>query len=93
MPAKVKTPVPGPRFDPKPLPDVGPAPLWTRETRLVQIKALGERIDGYIKFMCKVAELSGISGEAKDRAVTMFHERLAAMEKELGRIHENVQLE
>jgi hypothetical protein len=59
---------------------------------LARIRMLGQRIDGYIQFMCDVGRLNGSSAEAKNKAVTVFCERLAAMEQELGRIQEELQL-
>jgi hypothetical protein len=56
------------------------------------MQALGERINGYIQFMGAVATLDGTSGEAKDKAVATFHERLIALEEQLLRIQENLRL-
>ncbi len=63
------------------------------EERLIHIRALGQRIKGYVQFMCAVNRLSGSSAEVKEKAVAAFYERLAAMEQELGRIQEQLQLE
>jgi hypothetical protein len=73
--------------------DLGPNPLAPPETRRQMLKALGERLDGHIRFMCEVERMPGLSAESKDRAVGAFHQRLASMEGELGRIRENLQLE
>jgi hypothetical protein len=42
--------------------------------------------------MCAVNHISGSSAEAKERAVAIFYERLAALEQELGRIHDGLLL-
>ncbi len=70
-----------------------PTPPWTLEERLHGIEAMGQRIDGYIRFMCQVASLNGASAEAKERAVTAFYERLVLVESQLGRIQEDLRLE
>jgi hypothetical protein len=67
-------------------------PPWTLEERLQRIEAMGQRIDGYIRFMCQVGSLSGTSAEAKERAVTAFYERLVIVESQLGRIQEDLRL-
>jgi hypothetical protein len=64
----------------------------TLEDRLAHIRALGQRLDSHIRFMCAVAKLSGSSAAAKEQAVTVFYERLVFMEQELGRIKEELQL-
>jgi hypothetical protein len=43
----------------------------TMEERLHRIETMRIRIDGYIQFMCRIAELSGTSNEIKQRAVTL----------------------
>jgi hypothetical protein len=65
----------------------------TTEERLTHIRALGQRVRGYVRFMCAVNRLSGSSAEVKEKAVTVFYERLAFAEQELGRIQEKLQLE
>ena len=65
----------------------------TLEERVQRIEVLAERINGYVAFMCQVATLSGMSGEAKDKAVAVFHEHMIAVESQLGRIHERFRLE
>jgi hypothetical protein len=68
-------------------------PLLTLEERVQRIEALAGRINGYVKFMCQVASLDGMSGEAKERAVTVFHEYMITVENQLGRIYEHFRLE
>jgi hypothetical protein len=68
-------------------------PPWTLEERLHRIEAMGQRIAGYVRFMCQVGSLSGTSAEAKERAVTAFFERMVVVESQLGRIQEALRLE
>jgi hypothetical protein len=67
-------------------------PTTTAE-RLLHIRALGQRIDGYIKYMCAVERTGAASLEVREKAVTVFYERLAFLEQELGKVHEKLQLE
>lgn len=69
-----------------------PTPPWTLEERLQRIDAMGQRISGYIRFICQVGSLTGTSAEAKERAVAAFYERLAAAEGQLSRIQEDLRL-
>jgi hypothetical protein len=62
------------------------------EERLRRIEALGQRIHGYVQFMCQVGSLNGTSAEAKESAVTAFYERMVVVEGQLGRIHEALRL-
>jgi len=68
------------------------APPATTEDRLQRIEAMGQRIAGYIQFMCKVGSLNGTSAELKERAVTAFYERMAFVESELEKIQEELRL-
>jgi len=68
------------------------APPPTTDERLRDIAAMGQRIHGYIQFMCQIGNLGGTSGEAKETAIAAFHERLAALERQLGRIRDELQL-
>lgn len=70
--------------------DVLATPAFTTDERLERLNLLGERIDGYIRFMKKIERLNGLSQEAKDRAVSVFYDRLLALERALGRIQEEV---
>jgi hypothetical protein len=76
------------------LPPVGPwpTPPGTPEERLQRIEAMGQRISGYVQFMCKVEHLNGSSGEAKEKAVAAFYERMLILERQLGRIQEELRL-
>jgi hypothetical protein len=69
-----------------------PTPPWTLEERLQRIEAMGQRISGYIRFICQVGSLGGSSTEAKERAVAAFYDRLAAAEGQLSRIQEDLRL-
>jgi len=68
------------------------APPPTTDERLRDIAAMGQRIHGYVQFMCQIDTLAGTSAEAKQTALVAFHERLAALERQLGRIHDELQL-
>lgn len=68
-----------------------PSPTSTSD-HLQRIGAMGERVSGYIQFMCAVGTLSGTSAEAKERAVADFYEQMVVLERELGRIAEELQL-
>ncbi len=68
-----------------------PEPL-TVDGCLQCLEALAQRIHGYVQFMCQIGTLSGTSAEAKDKAVLAFYERLAVLERQLGRIQEDLQL-
>ena len=65
----------------------------TLDERLHRIEALHKRIDGYIRFMCEIVALAGTSGEVKERAVAVFYNEMVAVEKQLGRIHDEFRLE
>ena len=69
-----------------------PTPPWTLEERLLRIEAMGQRISGYIRFICQVGNLSGTSTDAKERAVAAFYDRLVAAEGQLSRIQEDLRL-
>jgi hypothetical protein len=64
----------------------------TTDDRLEHIHALGQRVGGYVKFMCTIARMEGSSAESKERAVAVFYDRLFTLEQELARIHDNVLL-
>ena len=68
------------------------APPPTTDERLRDIAAMGQRIHGYVQFMCQIGTLAGTSAEAREKAIAAFHERLAALERQLGRIHDELQL-
>lgn len=68
------------------------APPTVTDERLKRIEAMCQRINGYVQFMCRVGSLNGTSAEAKENAVAAFHDRMAALERQLSRIHENLQL-
>ncbi|HEX9358293.1 MAG TPA: hypothetical protein VF933_31325, partial [Streptosporangiaceae bacterium] len=68
------------------------APPPTTDERLRDIAAMEQRIHGYVQFMCQIGSLAGTSAEAKETAIAAFHERLAILERQLSRIHEELQL-
>jgi hypothetical protein len=67
-------------------------PALTAEERLQHTEALGQRIAGYFRFRCQVGGLNGTSAERKERAATAFHERMALLASQLGRIREDLRL-
>ena len=93
MAAKTKSRPPSTFPDLEPINELLRTPPENTEERLVHIRALGQRVKGYVQFMCKVNRLSGSSEEVKEKAVTIFYERLLLLEQELGRIQEKLQLE
>jgi hypothetical protein len=92
-PTKTKSRPPSTFPDLEPLTELLRTPPTTTEERLVHIRALGQRVDGYVRFMCSVGRLASSSAEVKEKAVALFYERLAFMEQELGKIQEKLQLE
>jgi hypothetical protein len=68
-----------------------PAPTTIQE-RLQHIEAMGRRINGYVEYMCQSSNLSGSSMEAQEKAVTSFYERMLVLERQLGRIRDELQL-
>jgi hypothetical protein len=80
------------------LPAPRPKLLWatppcTTEERLARIEVLGQRVAGYVAFMCQMGNSNGVSADAKEKAVDAFYEQMVVVEARLGRIHENFQLE
>ena len=69
-----------------------PACPMTTDDYLLHIRALSRRITDHVEFMCGVGDLTGTSPEAKQKAVADFYHRLAALERVLNRIQENLQL-
>lgn len=69
------------------------APPVNRDERVKRIEIMGQRIDGYIKFMCEVAGMSGSSGEAKELGIAFFYEQLVVLENQLRLIHDNFRLQ
>lgn len=68
-------------------------PPWTLEERVHGIEAMAQRIASYIRFICDIDTLNGASAEVKERAVTAFYEQMVIVESQLGRIHDQLQLE
>jgi hypothetical protein len=62
------------------------------EERLRRIGVMISQITGYVQFMDQAGTLSGNSGEAKERAVSAFYERMVVLERQLARIHEELRL-
>lgn len=68
-------------------------PRSTLAEHVHRIGILGERIGAYLRFMSEIEEHAGLSDETKTRAAIAFYEKLIVVEQELGRIHEQYQLE
>jgi hypothetical protein len=64
----------------------------TMDDYLLRIRALGDRIRGYVQFMASVENMNGSCLEAKRRSMSLFYERLVLMDRELNRIQEELQL-
>jgi hypothetical protein len=65
----------------------------TPEERLHRIQALAGRISGHVQFMCEPGASLGTSGEAKERALSAFYERMVLVEEQLAKIVEQFRLE
>jgi len=75
-------------------PQIGPRhpSTLTAAERLQRIEVVGQRINGYIQFICQVGTLGGSSDEAKEKAVAAFYDLLVVLERGLGRIQEDLRL-
>jgi hypothetical protein len=62
-----------------------PPPLTTQQ-RLQEIEELLRKLGGYAELMCRQGGLAGASPEGRDLAVADFYDRMATLERELGRI-------
>ncbi len=94
MTTKTKTRSRSAALRPEKTPPAGPwyTPPWTTAERVQRIEAIGQRINSYVQFMCQVGNLNGTSAEAKEKAVAVFYERMVILERQLGRIQEDLQL-
>ena len=57
-----------------------------------RIESLGLRIAEHVQFMCAPGT-GGTSAEVREKARAVFYERLVVVERQLGRIREDLQLE
>jgi hypothetical protein len=64
----------------------------TTDERLRAIEQMGERVNGYVQFICRLDSLRGSSAEAKEKAIAAFHARMTALERQLGCICEELKL-
>jgi hypothetical protein len=60
-----------------------PTPPQTLEEHVQHIAALGQHLEGCIRFMCQVGSRNGTSAEAKERAVKAVYERMIIVESQL----------
>ena len=67
-------------------------PPVTTQDCVERIEALGQRVDGHVRFMCAVGKLGSTSAEAKHQAAADFYDRLQILERVLRRIREELQL-
>jgi hypothetical protein len=88
MTSKAKLPAAAPVQ--RPLTD---RPPWTTEERLKRIEAMGQRINGYVQFMCAIGNQNRTSAEARDKAITAFYEQMVVLERQLGLIQDEFKLE
>jgi hypothetical protein len=84
---------PTPRLPPPRGKLVWPAPAHTTADRVQRIQALGECVEGYVRFMCQAGNANGVSDNANEKAIEAFYEQMVVLERQLGRIHDNFQLE
>ena len=80
-----------------PLPPADEAINWssppdTTQERRRRMRILGQRVHRQVQFMCQVGGLNGSSAEAKERAAVAFYECLAALERQLAHIQEELEL-
>ncbi len=68
------------------------SPLTTAE-RVRLIEALGQRINGYVQFMCQAGNPNKASGEATDKAVVAFYEQMVLLESRLEHIQSEFKAE
>lgn len=69
-----------------------PSSPWTAEERLQDIQRMLVRVSEYVKGMLKIDRLQGSSVEAKGKALEAFHEKMIILERQLGRIQEELLL-
>ncbi len=62
------------------------------DERLAHINALGARVAKYVRAFKTARPTNGLSAEAREKAVAVFYERLACLERQLSRIYEEFQL-
>ncbi len=94
MRATATTRITKPSISTTPLaPFPSPTPPWTLAERLHRIEALSKRIESYIQYISQIGGMKGASEEVKERAVKAFYEQLVVVERQLGRIHDELKLE
>ena len=67
-------------------------PPATAEEFLMHIGVLGKRVEGHVAFMSAVERMNGTSAEAKNKALSLFYQRLVTLELELNRVREELEL-
>jgi hypothetical protein len=76
----------------EPLPEAWNVPPANMGECLERIRALGHRVDNYVRFMKGIDGVKGTSAESRSRALTAFYERMLMFDRELGRVQEELQL-
>jgi hypothetical protein len=72
---------------------VAQTPPWTTDERLKRIEAMGQRVNGYVQFMCALGNLNGTSTETRDKAIIAFYEKMVVLERQLALIQDEFKLE
>jgi hypothetical protein len=57
-----------------------------------RIEALGLRVAEHVQCMCAPSTAGGASAKVTEKALAAFYERLVVVERQLGQIHEDLQL-
>ncbi|HKI37587.1 MAG TPA: hypothetical protein VKA46_37370 [Gemmataceae bacterium] len=91
-PASAKAPPPTSKSPLANSADLPRTPPATAEEFLTHIGALAKRVEGHVAFMSGVERLNGTSAEAKNRALSLFYQRLVTLELELNRVREELEL-
>lgn len=67
--------------------------LMTLEEHSQRIEALSKKIIGYTQFVYQMVDKVGVSSEVKTRSAKAFYEQLVVVERQLGCIYDELQLE
>jgi hypothetical protein len=91
-PATAKAPPPTSKSPLANTADLPRTPPATAEEFLMHIGVLGKRVEGHVAFMSGVERMNGTSAEAKNKALSLFYQRLVTLELELNRVREELEL-
>lgn len=70
-----------------------PKESLTLEEHSQRIEALSKKIIGYTQFVYQMVDKVGVSSEVKSRTAKAFYEQLVIVERQLGCIYDELQLE